>query len=127
MAYTTSIQGMFRLHENNNSAYTRERLGLELEELVKAFLIFFEKYEGNGNVKQWRKELMRAVIQRAYWAALAHLTRGSFRGASELFYISLRSRPYYLIFPPIQYSVQAQGQLLTRILASLGHLACRRC
>ena len=58
VAYTTATQGLLRLHENNDSAYTRERLGPELEELTKAFLIFFEKYEGKGNVQQWRKELI---------------------------------------------------------------------
>jgi len=124
VAYTTAIQGLFRLHENNDSAYTRERLGPELEELTKAFLIFFEKYEGKGNVQRWRKELMRAVSQRAYWAALAHWTRGRFRGAAELFDMSLSSRSYYLIFPPVGYIFKRRDSFM-RIFASLRHLLVR--
>ncbi|MDB5508239.1 MAG: glycosyltransferase, partial [Hyphomicrobiales bacterium] len=81
----SSVQGIVGRHEDNASATTRERLGKELLEIEIAFEAFFRKQELVGlTTHDRRRQLRRAIGERAYWAAIAHYLRGSKEGAAEL-------------------------------------------
>jgi glycosyltransferase involved in cell wall biosynthesis len=119
VAYTTAVQGVVRVHSDNASAYTRERLAPELAAVELSFEIFFEKEERNGkDVSHLREKVQRAVAERAYWAALAHLLRGSYEGSWELARMALGRRSSMLVVPPVGYvlrrhdGIQRIGQVI---------------
>jgi glycosyltransferase involved in cell wall biosynthesis len=109
IARLNAVQGLVRVHENNDSAFSRDRLAPELAQLMEAFCIFFEKRQQAGYpVAQARDLVERAISERAYWASIAHALRGSFRASLELFVMSVRSRPAHLILPPVGYVLARQ-------------------
>lgn len=104
VARTSAIQGFVRVHADNASAYTRERLAPELQAVELSFETFFEKENAKGrDVSHLRAQVQRSLAERAYWAALAHLVRGSCSGGFELARVALRRRARMLLIPPVGY------------------------
>jgi len=104
IAHTNAIQGFVCVHQHNASAYTRERLAPELEAVELSFETFFEKENAQGrDVSQLRAHAQKALAERAYWAALAHLVRGSYRGSWELAQMALGRRARMFLIPPVGY------------------------
>lgn len=104
IAGTNAIQGFVRAHEDNASAYSRDRLAPELEELERAFQFFFEKEQSKGtDVSELQAEARKAIAERAYWASLAHICRGSYKGGVELARMAIARRSRMLFVPPVGY------------------------
>ncbi|WP_353646480.1 glycosyltransferase [Mesorhizobium sp. WSM2239] len=115
VAYTSAVQGFVRVHPNNASAHTRERLAPELEAVELSFETFFEKEIAQGrDVSHLRAQVQRALAERAYWAALAHLMRSSYRGGWELARMAVTRRASMLLIPPLGY-VLRRGDGIRRI------------
>lgn len=109
VARTSAIQGFVRVHADNASAYTRERLAPELEAVELSFETFFEKEAAKGrDVSHLRAQVQRSLAERAYWAALAHLVRGSSSGGWELARLALTRRARMLLLPPVGYILRRQ-------------------
>ncbi|WP_179875588.1 glycosyltransferase family 2 protein [Sinorhizobium sp. BJ1] len=104
VAHTGAVQGFVRVHPHNASAHTRERLAPELEAVELSFETFFEKENAQGReVSHLRAQVQRSLAERAYWAGLAHLVRGSSSGGWELARMALSRRARMLLIPPVGY------------------------
>ncbi|HLO78214.1 MAG TPA: glycosyltransferase family A protein [Magnetospirillum sp.] len=113
VARTDAVQAIARTHSSNQSATvaTIHHWNVEFE---AAFTSFFD-HEGArlADADRLRRTARKALGERAYWSALAHLCRGETGTARELWKYTWRVSPGTALLPPI-------GALLRRLSRPAG-------
>jgi glycosyltransferase involved in cell wall biosynthesis len=108
-AKTDAPLAILRFHETSRSAVasragTSDRWPAWPWHDEAAFESFF-KHEGASvtETARLRRLARRSVVERAYWAAIAHLCRGELNASRELFRFALSRRPMTAVLPPFGY------------------------
>lgn len=119
VAETSAVQGFMRDHPSCQSAFVRLQHRWDILHCRDAFESFFA-HEGSTlpNARRLHRLARKSLGGRAYWSAVAHLTRGDVAEALEIFRIAVSIRPGTAVLPPVWYLLRRQDTL-ARVKATL--------
>jgi glycosyltransferase involved in cell wall biosynthesis len=103
VAYTSTAQGIKRVHGSNRTNDYLAHRTRDLEERVAAIESFFAN-EGRNlpEAERLRRLARRSISERAYWCGVKDLVRGR-RSSFELFRLAFRLNPSSTVLPPVRY------------------------
>lgn len=112
IAETSATQGIIRAHEDSQSDFVRQQHRWDILHCEDAFDSFFA-IEGARlpNAGRLHRLAKRNLGARAYWSAVAHLTRGDLEEAFAIYKVAIELRPSCALIPPVAYLLRRQDRL----------------
>lgn len=103
VAATSAVHGIRRIHPRQlTQGYARNAAALDYDARLQAFQSFFNKAQlADGD--RLGALARRSLASRAYWSALSHVYRGSYRDSYDLMRFVSRNSPGMLLMPPVDW------------------------
>jgi len=109
VAQTSSIQGIRRLHTDNES---RRQIATRTQELAHREAAIESFFAHEGAAIPWagrlRRLARRRLAERAYWWGIREMTKGFGGAAFDLFKFAFKRSPAMMILPPVGHLLRSR-------------------